>query len=243
MNLCQAIDNFILACEADGLAPATTQHYQSKLGRLGRELGHCQLRDINTNTLRYYIIEMRQQTERYIDAPQKPIQQGGYSPETVNTHIRALHRFFKWCALEYDRPNPMAKIRYPQPQQQAPKGISPNDVIKMLEATGDNITGVRDRALVAFLADTGCRLGGLVGLSIHDLYLAKHQALVLEKGNQARMVMFTYFTQQLLAQWLEWRPEGVEQIFSSMTTGPPFVTGLAAHPSPIDSRDGCRCDP
>lgn len=219
MIVSTAIDSFIMACQADGLAKSTVKHYESKLGRLARALGDQPLDDISTDTLRRYIIDMRQQTERYIDAPQKPAQEGGYSSESVNTHIRALHRFFKWCSAEYEMPNPMAKIRYPQPQKQAPKGISPADVIRMLEATGDNITGARDRALVAFLADTGCRLGGLVGLTIHDLYLTKFQALVVEKGNQPRMVSYTYFTQQLLARWIEWRPSKAEHLFTSMTTG------------------------
>jgi site-specific recombinase XerD len=222
MNLLQALDAFILACQADGLAPATVKHYESKLRRLCHSMGQApidSLDSITTNDLRRYIIDMRQQTERYIDAPQKPTQAGGYSPESVNTHIRALHRFFKWCALEYDIPNPMAKIRYPQPQKQAPKGISTGDIIRMLQVAGDDMAGARDRAIVAFLADTGCRLGGLVGLTANTLYLERRQALLVEKGNNQRMVGFTLFTHGLLSKWLEHHPGLSPSIFTSMNTG------------------------
>jgi hypothetical protein len=39
-----AIDDFLLACAADGLAPATIQHYKSKLGRLLSVMGRPKIR-------------------------------------------------------------------------------------------------------------------------------------------------------------------------------------------------------
>lgn len=214
-----AIQDFLMAGLADGLSDSTIKHYKSKLGRLNQVFGSCELSSITTHHLRQYIIDMRKQTERYIDAPQKPSQEGGYSQETVNTHIRVLHRFFKWCSTEYSLPNPMSRIRYPQPKNQKPKGISPDDVIRLLESCGDNIAGIRDRALVAFLADSACRLGGLIGLTTEHLYLDHSQAMVIEKGDESRMVSYTHFTHQLLESWLAIRQNTTPYVFTSMNTG------------------------
>jgi integrase/recombinase XerD len=218
-TLTHAIAAFLMAAQADGLSQSTCQHYRSKLNRLAAHFGQQALDHISTTDLRQYIITMREQTGRYLDAPQKPPQQGGLSPETINTHIRALHRFFRWCSQEYDQPNPMSRIRYPQPLPQQPKGIKPDDIIRLLNATSDDLTGRRDRALLAFLADTGARLGGIVSLQLEALDLVRQQALVTEKGHKQRMVKFTQFTQQLLQQWLDQRPTTTTAVFTSMTTG------------------------
>jgi integrase/recombinase XerD len=214
-----AIDDFLVAALADGLSPATIKHYKSKLGRVSQFIGDRELASITTNDLRQYIIGMREQTERYIDASNKPTQDGGYSLETVNTHIRVLHRFFKWCGEEYDKPNPMSRIRYPQPAKQTPKGIASDDIVKLLQACGDNEAGIRDRAVVAFLADTGARLGGLIGLTLDKLFLPKMQAMVTEKGSKPRMVKYTRFTDQLLRLWLDHRQSHSPYLFTSMNTG------------------------
>jgi integrase/recombinase XerD len=201
-----------------GANAATLQHYRSKLRRLDRAFQGRVVADIDTQQLRLYILDMRNQTQRYVDAPQKPVQPGGLSHESVNTHIRVLHRFFRWSAEEYAIPNPMHKIRYPQPQTGLPKGIHPETVIRLLQACPEDVGGIRDKALVAFLADTGCRLGGLVGLKTHNLELDRLQAVVTEKGNKTRLVRYTKFTAQVVKRWLEHRHSPTPFVFINLNT-------------------------
>ena len=56
----------------------------------------------------------------------------------------------------------------------------------MLQATvGDEPAQLRDRALLFFLADTGCRVGGLVGLRLSALDLAPANRVGDRKRRQA----------------------------------------------------------
>lgn len=74
-------------------------------------------------------------------------------------------------------------------------------------AVGNHPQDVRDRAVLLCLADTGCRRGGLAGLSLHDLHLSQHAARVSEKGTKTRKVFFGPMTAQALERWLAVRPK------------------------------------
>jgi len=104
---------------------------------------------------------------------------------TVRAHLRAIKIFFRWCAeeglLESD---PSRRLKLPRAPDQEPKAISREDVERMIEAA----LTARDRAIVEFLADTGCRVGGLVGLRLSDLDLERGRAVVREKGQRCRTV-------------------------------------------------------
>jgi integrase len=65
----------------------------------------------------------------------------------------------------------------------------------------------RDRALLLFLADTGCRVGGLVGLTLSDLKVRRRWALVTEKFDKSRLVFFPEVTAEALRDWLRVRLE------------------------------------
>lgn len=221
MRLDQAIDEYILAGEADGLRPATRRWYQSLLNAFKGECkGGTQLTAISTTMIREYIKKLREQESRYINAPQKPQQQGGLSDETIKGHITALHAFWAWAAREYSINNPMSNIKRPRRRiTAAPKAIESADFVKLLNATGEDINGIRDRAILAFLADTGCRLGGLLGLKLEHLFLDDRRAVVQEKGDKSRMVYFTMLTRLMLDRWLHFRTSETPYVFVSMNTG------------------------
>lgn len=75
-----------------------------------------------------------------------------------------------------------------------PMSITPADFVKLFNAALDD----RDRALLTFLADSGCRLGGLAGLRIEHINLIERCATVTEKGQKSRTVVFTGYTRVLL---------------------------------------------
>lgn len=200
MNLHAAIQEFILASGADGLRDKTIGWYRSILGKFGERLGKRQMDVITANEIRAYLVYLRE---------------AGYSPETVSGHSRALHRFFRWCASEYNLPNPMANIKYPrQPKPAVSKSVMVEDVIKLLEACDESWLGKRDKAMIAFLMDTGCRAAGLCSLKMVDLDMVKYRAYVVEKGQKRRALMFSDLTAHLLREWLYVRSD-VQTVFHS----------------------------
>ena len=99
------------------------------------------------------------------------------------------------------------RIRTPSPRRRKPKAISKQDFLALYRSTGDGVVGIRDRAILLCLADTGCRVGGLCGLSVEGVDLEQRLQTVTEKGNKTRQVPFTKSTAQALRDWLEVRPQ------------------------------------
>lgn len=193
MLLNQAIEEFLLACSADGLREKTIIWYTSLLGRFAAKLTRESLRTVTTSEIRQYLVQLRQ---------------AKYSEDTIHGHTRALHRFFAWCAVEYDMPNPMRNIRYPKlPKPKYPKTVDIEDVIKLLEACEDDWYGIRDKAMIAFLFDTGVRAEGICGLKMERFSVGEHWAYVYEKGGKGRTVAFTETTAHLLSLWMAVRLE------------------------------------
>lgn len=75
----------------------------------------------------------------------------------------------------------------------------------MFEAAGDGEAGIRNRAILAFLLDTGCRAAGLCSMNVGDVDLEGRRAVVTEKGNKTRAVIFTQATAAFLQSWLDQR--------------------------------------
>lgn len=224
MNLQTALEEYLLACAADGLSPATIKWYESLLSAFVDHFQGQPIEALSTTTIRQYIVDLQNRDVRYINAPQKPLQDGGLSAASIAGHIRALHAFWTWIAREYSLPkNPMENIRRQRAPQLEPKAISPADFIKLFNATGLNDAGKRDRAILVTLADTGCRLGGLLSLTLDNLDLGQRHACVFEKGQRLRRIVFTNYTAQVLRQWIELRPTNTAYVFCSMTTGEPLT--------------------
>jgi integrase/recombinase XerD len=194
------------------------------------------MRPINEVTiaeLRLCIIDLRAQEARYTNAPQRPQIAGGLSVDTLRSHIRALRRFFRWCVLEYGldpASNPMPRIRMPACPQAPPKGITLQDLKALFQACDNSPMGIRNRAMIAFMADTGCRAAGMLTLRLDDLDLYLCRAQVTEKFDKTRIVLFTPLTAYLLRLWMDIHPPNVPTVFCSLgpTTyaQPLSLTGL-----------------
>jgi integrase/recombinase XerD len=219
MKLEQALNDFLLACDADGLAERTTRWYSSILKAFVGEYPTEETEEFSTRDLREYIAGLRSRDRRYVDAANKPEQPGGLADHSIASHVTALHRFWAWCADEYDMDNPMRRIKRHKPTKRLPTYIEPEDFVRLFDACEESKHPYRDRAILAFLADTGCRVGGLVSLTVTNLDIDKRRALVLEKGGQWRQVKYTPITARLLYQWLALRDTDGDSIFGLLESG------------------------
>lgn len=220
ITVSQACEDFLLASHADGLKEATIKWYRSLLNKLCRVIGHVPINKVTATKLRQYIKSLYDQKQKYVNADQRPVVDESLSEETVRSHIRALHRVWNWFTVEYDlEQNPMTNIKRPARIEPKVKAISDEDSVKLFDATSDDIYGIRDRAILAFLADTGCRSGGILSLELERLNLEEKYAIVYEKYDKKRKVFFTKATKLLLQQWLLVRPKHTNSVFVSMNTG------------------------
>lgn len=208
MKIEAAVESFLLACAADGLRPASVRWYQYTVGTFAQHFKDSELSAFTTDLIRKYIVSLRQRDNRY--GAQRPKADGGLTEDTVAAHIRALKRFWAWSTTEYQLAvNPMNNIRRPPRRNPDPKAISPDDIRALFAATTQDAMGARDRAIIAFLMDTGCRAQGVVELTLERLELQECRAFVIEKGSRKRAVFFTPYTAELLATWLTHRAEKI----------------------------------
>lgn len=202
-SLQSAFTEFMLACEADGLQPSTTRVYRSLVGRYINQSEADSIRDVTPHDMRAYMLSLRK---------------AEYSEHTISDTSRALHRFWRWVAGEYNTPNPMRTLKYLQPPPTTiPKAASLDDVIAMFRAAEGGMVVERDQAILAFALDTGCRAAGICGLKVADLDILRRSAFVTEKGNKTRAVVFTGVTAALLWRWIEKR-QPAEVLFYSTDT-------------------------
>ena len=73
--------------------------------------------------------------------------------------------------------------------------------------------GVRNRALIAFLLDTGVRRAEVAALKLDDITLQEGMAKVTGKGRKERIVFFAPATAKLLKSWLAIRGDGEGPFF------------------------------
>lgn len=142
---------------------------------------------------------------------------GGLSTFSLHGYGRAWKVFFRWCVRQgYLRRDPSDTLKLPLLPEQPPKAVLLTDLERFLAATHD---APLDHALICFLADTGCRIGGLVNLRLADLNLEAGSALVHEKGRggqpQVRKVYMKPRTVEALRTYLEVHPvvEATQPVF------------------------------
>lgn len=223
MRLTTAIREFLVAQQADGSRPKTIEWYQWLLKHFVTRVGDVAIDTVTTGQMRKYIVYVR----------------GKYSADTVSAHIRGQHKFWKWCAIEYDMSNPMRNIKYPaRSKPRAPKAVATGDIAKLFDAIPADIIGYRDRAMLAFLVDTGARAAGIVSLKVDMIDLDKRQAIVHEKNDESRVVVFSKFTGELFKQWMAVR-SNVEPLFYNLRTLEPLtVSGLQQFLQRLKSKAG-----
>lgn len=192
-----ALAEFILAQQADGSRATTIRWYTSLLGAYAEQLVGTDVKQVSAHDIRAYIMAL---TDRYEE-------------ETIKGHRRALHKFWTWIHLEYDIPNPMRNIAYPKPPRPNPRPARMEDVRLLFTNAGERVFGIRNRAIMALLLDTGARRDEISQMNIGDLHMQTNTIMVMRgKGNKIRAVKFTEFTNAIMKEWLEVR-EPVDALF------------------------------
>jgi len=211
VKLSQAVELFLKGVIADGLQESTRRWYQRRLSHLVRYLRDCDLKKISADDLREFVVSLREQNTKWQGHKWRKPVQGSLSPFTVQSYVRAVKRLFNWLEEnERIEQNPARKLKKPSLPKTTPKETSIEDIRKLLDAAKES---KRDYAIILFLADTGCRVGGLVGLRVQDLNFEDGSALVTEKGRKSRYVFFHGETKAALQEWLAERPQDTDFVF------------------------------
>ncbi len=124
----------------------------------------------------------------------------GLAAASVDACYRALNAFCNFCVAEgWLTVSPMSNIRRPRKDQKIPPAFSKDEIEHLLR----NCDTSRDRALVLFLTDTGCRAQEMLNLNIEDVVLSTGSVNILRgKGAKQRYAFIGFRTRKLLSLYL-----------------------------------------
>lgn len=147
-------------------------------------------------------------TRKHIEAFMLDIQPR-CAPSTAAKHFTSLRVIFNW--LVYDEllaKSPMQRMEGPSvPEKPVPIVDGDTLAALMKGCAGSDFIDRRDRAIIQFLIDTGCRAGELLGLAVSDLDRNLMLARVMGKGRKERPVPYTPETADTLRKYLRIRAD------------------------------------
>lgn len=203
----EALEHFLLSY-AGSKSPATLIWYRRRLASLVSFLGESMsIESVTVDDLRRWRVNLSERKTRWADHPSRKERPGGLSPWTLNGYIRACRHFFNWLHDEdLLVKNPATRLELPKLPKDHKQGIPQSDAMKIINKA-QQLGVPRDYALVLFLAETMCRVGGVVNLRMSDLDLDRGAATVHEKNNKSRPVYLEQRGVAAMRVWLMVRPD------------------------------------
>ncbi|MHB9130384.1 MAG: tyrosine-type recombinase/integrase [Armatimonadota bacterium] len=194
-----ALDAFYDRCNCRNLSSGTLRFYRDKLTAFLRwltrkELDDLALAELHPKHLRDFLIDERKRT----------------SPQQARHCYVSLRVFFSFL-VDDERlsTSPMMKVDPPKLPKKIIPALTVEQVTALLTSCGKDFYGVRDRAILLLMLDTGLRAAELLSLTVAQVDpRAAGKLVVLGKGSKQREVFFGPTTAMVLKDYLR-RREGV----------------------------------
>lgn len=188
------LDCFLDALKVQGRSAKTLERYRYVIERMMKGVG-VPTRRITVYHLRTYLAGM---------------QQRGIADSTIEGVRQVFSAYFNWLQREslIDR-NPTANLGTIKCAKKKKKTFTAVDMEKLKE----HCSTVRDKAIIAFLASTGCRISEATGLDRKAIDFVGYKCIVHGKGNKERTAFFDGVTSMLLHQYLASRKDDNPALF------------------------------
>jgi len=133
------------------------------------------------------------------------LQSGELAASSIARNLVAIRMFFRFLMLEgVVAESTVDLISSPKLWQRLPRVLSPDMVNELLNAPIGSVDRYarRDRAILAVMYATGCRVSEVTGLKLADVNLTERYARCTGKGNKQRMVSLTPMAVEAITNWL-----------------------------------------
>jgi len=193
IGLRSLVDGFLLNAKVENKSPATIRHYGDKLGNFLRYAEEYRLpvnaEDLTAQHIREFLVWLKETKHRWHSAnppANKPV-----APATVCRYYACLRNMFNWAIREgLVADNPVLRIKPPKEPRAVIKALSTEQIISLLATPSNSFEGLRDRALLMVMLDTGLRLGEATAIKLEDIDLQHQVITVWGKGAKQRRVRF-----------------------------------------------------
>lgn len=184
---------------ASNLAQGSLRFYKQKLEvmeQFCRDNGVTNVEAITPDLLRRWLLDMEDK---------------GHNPGGVHAGFRTARAFLRWYELEVDPRdwrNPIKRVKAPRMAQELLEPVELTDVealIRVCDTTTFN--GLRDRAMLICLLDTGCRASEFLAVDYADLNVDSGAIIVRQgKGRKYRTVFLGQKARRALRAYLRFHP-------------------------------------
>lgn len=133
----------------------------------------------------------------------------------VHGALKDVKAFMRWC-LEDGLIDAVPKVPIPRLPQNLFPVLTEAELGLVFRSTylsGNSERAIANRALVAFMLDTGVRLSEASGLSMTNLNTREGEAKIRGKGNKERLVYFSESVSDILKRWLALRGDEPGAVF------------------------------
>ncbi|MDP3143086.1 MAG: tyrosine recombinase XerC [Candidatus Omnitrophota bacterium] len=197
------IDKFISYLEIEkNYSPHTVLNYRIDLKELAAFLEGRQIpiEKVDYLNLRQFLAGLRVKHPR---------------PRTLSRKLSTIRSFFRFlCREGHLKTNPSSVLSSPKLDKRLPNFLSEEEMTKLIEAPSlEEVSGLRDRAILEVLYSTGMRVSELVALQIRDIDFLSNMVKVLGKGKKERLLPIGDQALRVLRQYLEKRTSKSEVVF------------------------------
>ena len=188
------LDCYLDALKVQGRSPQTIHRYRNVINRMMKAIG-VPTRRITVYHLRSYISRR---------------QELGIMDTTIEGERQIFSAYFNWLQREslIDK-NPTANLGAIKCAKRKKITFTEADI----ENLKDCCHSIRDRAIICFLASTGCRVSEATGLNRDAIDFMGLECVVHGKGNKERTVFINSVTADLLKKYLATRKDDCEALF------------------------------
>jgi site-specific recombinase XerD len=218
-NLEELGELFLAHHQALGRSAATVTHYQDSLKLLARCFKELDILPLSTNLSNHH---MNLFATWLRETPTK-LWRGKTERSIYGVHgaLKDTKAFVRWLAEEelIDKPPKVPVPTLPQTLFPVLTDAQLDTIFRCAHVAAGTEIAIRNRALVAFMLDTGVRLSEAASLTVANLNLADGSAKIRGKGAKERMVYFSAGASEALTKWLAIRGDEAGQVFWLQPSG------------------------
>lgn len=186
------IEIFLNHCAVErGLSKNTIAAYRRDLGKFNDFLraSRLQINELNATNIYEFSAELRK---------------SGLSDSSIARHVVAVRSLFTFLAKDQGIADVAREVVPPKIPRRLPKALTVSEVEDLINANGDDVAGIRNRALIELLYATGARVSEIVQLDVSDVGRGDSSVTVKVrgKGGKERLVPVGTFAQRALDQYL-----------------------------------------
>jgi len=186
------IEIFLNHCAVErGLSKNTIAAYRRDLGKFNDFLKASRL-------------EIRELNATHIYEFSAGLRKSGLSDSSIARHVVAVRSLFTFLAKDQGIADVAREVVPPKIPRRLPKALTVSEVEDLINANGDDVAGIRNRALIELLYATGARVSEIVQLDVSDVGRSDSSVTVKVrgKGGKERLVPVGTFAQRALDQYL-----------------------------------------